>query len=214
MQLTTILRLASGLAAAALTQATPLTPRLSLLPTAEITFHGAADAQYTLTVPLTGSPIYTYNPLSISSISSPSINIATNCVLSTPDYPPALVAGAPGTWILGPPQTVISLSCSISGGNSRRYLPPPPQPTARILIEFQGADPDQGAFYSVVVPLDGTVVPTNNVLSVSTLVAGFDALATNCVFGYADGEAALARVAVDRWAVGPPQGIVEVSCRA
>lgn len=203
MQLSNILSVASGLA---LTHAAPLTGRTSIAG-AEIVFHGAADAQYSLTVPLDGTLTYTNNALSISSVSSSSINIASECVLNTVDYPPALVSGPPGTWTVGPPQTVTSISCT-SG-----YTPPTPPPSS-IVIEFQGADPVNGAFYDITIPLDGSVVKTNNVLSISTLVSSFDALASNCVFKFVDGSATLARLAADKWAVGPPQTITEVYCHA
>ncbi|KAH7314303.1 hypothetical protein BKA65DRAFT_411514 [Rhexocercosporidium sp. MPI-PUGE-AT-0058] len=201
MQLSTILSLAAG---AALTQAAPLQSRTSY---ADIIFHGAADAAYSLSVPLDGSLTYTYNALSISSVSSTGVNVATQCTLHTVDYPPALVEGPANTWVVGPPQTVISISCSAGS-------PPPPPPPASIVIEFDGADPDKGAFYKLNVPLDGSVVPTNNVLSISTLVSDFGALATNCKFVYVDGSAALARLSATKWAVGPPQTIISVACHA
>ncbi|KAH9210064.1 hypothetical protein DL95DRAFT_343651 [Leptodontidium sp. 2 PMI_412] len=201
MQLSAVLSLAAG---AALTQAAPLQSRTSY---ADIVFHGAADAAYSLSVPLDGSLTYTYNALSISSVSSTGVNVATQCTLHTVDYPPALVEGPANTWVVGPPQTVISISCTAGS-------PPPSPPPASIVIEFDGADPDKGAFYKLNVPLDGSVVPTNNVLSISTLVSDFDALATNCNFVYIDGSAALARLSADRWAVGPPQTIISVACNA
>ncbi|KAH7391605.1 hypothetical protein BKA64DRAFT_725169 [Cadophora sp. MPI-SDFR-AT-0126] len=201
MQLSTILSLAAG---AALTQAAPLQSRTNY---ADVVFHGAADASYTVSVPLDGSLTYTGNVLSISSVSSYGVNVATECNLHTVDYPPALVEGPANTWVVGPPQTVISISCT-------KGTTPPPPPPSSIVIEFDGADPDKGAFYKVTVPLDGSVIPTNNVLSISTLVSDFDALATNCDFVYIDGSAALARLSADRWAVGPPQTIISVSCHA
>ncbi|KAG4432957.1 hypothetical protein IFR05_011552 [Cadophora sp. M221] len=201
MQLSTVLSLAAG---AALTQAAPLQSRTSY---ADIVFHGAADAAYSLSVPLDGSLTYTYNALSISSVSSTGVNVATQCTLHTVDYPPALVEGPANTWVVGPPQTVTSISCSAGS-------PQPPSPPTSIVIEFDGADPDKGAFYKLNVPLDGSVVPTNNVLSISTLVSDFGSLATNCNFVYIDGSAALARLSADRWAVGPPQTIISVACHA
>ncbi|KAL2061551.1 hypothetical protein VTL71DRAFT_6928 [Oculimacula yallundae] len=207
MQLSTLLSLA---ASAALTQAAPLQERTGTYypPSANIVFHGAADAAYSVNVPLDGSLTYTYNALSISSVSSDTINIGSQCTLHTVDYPPALVQGPPNTWVVGPPQTVTSISC-VSGSTP----PLPPAPTT-ILIEFDGADPDKGAFYKLSVPLDGSVVKTNNVLGISTLVSGFADLASKCKFVYVDGSAALSKIATDKWAVGPPQTIISVSCTA
>jgi hypothetical protein len=153
--------------------------------------------------------------LSISSITS-SIDIATQCTLSTVDYPPALVEGPPGTWVVGPPQTVNSISC-VEGST------PPP---GSITIEFDGA---ADASYTLTVPLDGTFTPTSkflpikldkegelmteidNVLSISTLVSTYANL-PSCTFQYIDGSAALVNIAPNTWAVGPPQTITGVSC--
>ncbi|KAH8821347.1 hypothetical protein F5884DRAFT_827604 [Xylogone sp. PMI_703] len=164
---------------------------------ASVTFNGAAGAGYTIDVPLDGTPTATNNGLSISSITS-SIDIATQCTLSTVDYPPELVEGPPGTWVVGPPQTVNSISCT--GGSA--------PPAGSITIEFDGA---ADAKYTLTVPLDGTFTPTNNVLSISTLVSTYANL-PSCTFQYVDGSATLVNIAPDTWAVGPPQTITGVSC--
>jgi hypothetical protein len=91
------------------------------------------------------------NALSISMISSDVVDVKAQCSLHTVDYTPALVEGPSHTWAVGPPQTVISITCT--GGI-------PPNPPKTIVIEFDGADPSQGAKYSLTVPLDGSVVPT------------------------------------------------------
>lgn len=197
---TNILSLASCLA---LINAAPLSTRTT---SGTIVFHGAAGAQYSLTVPLDGSSQATNNRLSISSVSSDTINVGNQCTLKTVDYPPALVEGPTNTWVVGPPQTVISVSCT-SGS-------PPPPPPQSISIEFDGADPSLGAKYTLNVPLDGSVVPTNNALSISTLVSTFTALPTNCNFVYVDYPAALVLIKANTWAVGPPQTIESVSCHA
>lgn len=193
-----------GLAAIlSLAQAAPLAARASGL----IIFKGAAGAQYSLTVPLDGTVTYTYNALSISSISSDDVDVKAQCSLKTVDYTPALVEGPPHTWVAGPPQTVISIACTARSN--------PPNPPSSIVIEFDGADPDKGAKYSLAVPLDGSVVPTNNVLSISTLVSSYAQLPSKCKFDYVDHFAALALIkdgGVKTWAVGPPQAIKSVSC--
>lgn len=133
-----------------LIQAAPLNTREG---SGIVVFNGAAGASYTLTVPLDGSTQYTNNALSISSISSDTINIASQCTLKTVDFPPALVEGPTNTWVVGPPQTVISIACTGS-------TPPPPPPNS-ITIEFDGANPSQGAKYTLTVPLDGSVQATS-----------------------------------------------------
>ncbi|PBP17496.1 GAS2 domain-containing protein [Diplocarpon rosae] len=78
----------------------------------EVTFHGAADAQYSVSVPLDGRLTRTNNPLSVSYVSSSAINIKCQCLLRTVDDPPILVEGVPGTWMVVPPQSIISISCT------------------------------------------------------------------------------------------------------
>lgn len=145
MMFSSVISLATCLA---LIQAAPLTTRID---SGVIVFHGAAGAQYTLTVPLDSSETLTKNVLSISSVSSDTINVKNQCTLNTVDYPPALVEGPKNTWVVGPPQTVTSISCTGT---------PPPPPNS-ITIEFDGADPSLGAKYTLTVPLDGSVVATS-----------------------------------------------------
>jgi hypothetical protein len=121
----------------------------------DVTFNGAADASYTISVPLDGAPHLTNNVLSISSISS-SYDIGQFCTIDHVDnVPTALVEGPPGTWVVGPPQTIISITCT-SGST-----PPPP---ATVEIEFDGA---ADAKYTLTVPLDGSVTPTSMFLQQS-----------------------------------------------
>ncbi|KAH8687251.1 hypothetical protein BGZ60DRAFT_363553 [Tricladium varicosporioides] len=202
MQFTNILSLASLLA---LTSAAPTACGTNGCAGGVIVFHGAAGAQYTLTVPLDGQEHATNNVLSISSVSSDTIDVAKQCTLKTVDYTPALVEGPAHTWAVGPPQQVLSIKCGAGQ---------PVDPTTYIDIEFQGADPDKGAKYSVHVPLTGATIPTNNALSISTVVSTFAALPTNCHFDYVDYQAALVLIAPNKWAVGPPQQIRSVSCHA
>ncbi|OWO99533.1 hypothetical protein B2J93_3980 [Marssonina coronariae] len=79
---------------------------------AEVTFHGATDAQYSVSMPLDGSLTRTNNPLSVSSVSSSTINVKHQCLLRTVDDPPTLVEGVPGTWMVVPPQSIISICCT------------------------------------------------------------------------------------------------------
>jgi len=174
-----------------------------------ITFNGAAGANYKANVPLDGSVYTTNNALSISTIDA-SINVPAQCTLHTVDYTPALVLTSPGHWNVGPPQTVISISCHSSGS------PPPPPPPASITIEFDGANPDVDphAKYTLTVPLDGSVVYTNNALSITALVSSYGALATKCLFHAVDFTPALVATSSTRWQVGPPQTIISVACKA
>ncbi|CAG8982568.1 hypothetical protein HYALB_00007284 [Hymenoscyphus albidus] len=175
---------------------------------ATVIFHGAAGAQYSVVVPLDGAETPTNNVLSISSVSSDIVNVKEQCVLKTVDQPPVLVAQGAGTWTVGPPQTVKTISCKGKDVNPPIIIP------SSISIEFDGADPTLGAKYTVNVPLNGVQVPTNNALSISTLVSTFDALPSKCTFDYVDRPAALVLIAPGKWSVGPPQTIKAVSCVA
>jgi hypothetical protein len=70
------------------------------------------NAKYILTVPLNGTPVFTNNPLSITALVSNYAALATNCVFDAVDYPPALVATSATRWQVGPPQTIISVTCT------------------------------------------------------------------------------------------------------
>ena len=94
-------------ALSALASAAPLVARTDY---AWITFNGAAGANYKANVPLDGSVYTTGNALSISTIDAP-IDVPALCKLHTVDYTPALVQTSPGHWNVGPPQTVISITC-------------------------------------------------------------------------------------------------------
>jgi len=164
-----------------------------------VVFNGAAGAFYSLNVPLDGSVTPTNNVLSISTITS-TYDIADLCTLVTVDYPPALVEGPAGTWAVGPPQTVKSISC-VKGGN--------PAPTY-ITIEFDGA---ADASYSLSVPLNGAYTPTNNVLSISAVKSTY-ANIPSCTFDTVDYPPALVEGPTGTWVVGPPQTVKGVSCPA
>jgi hypothetical protein len=95
------------------------------------------------------------NALSISTVTS-TFDVGDLCTLNTIDYPPALVEGPPGTWAVGPPQEVLSIKCS-------NGVTPP---SNTITVQFNGANPQDGVFYTVTVPLDGTVVTTSELFEV------------------------------------------------
>jgi len=90
---------------ATLTQAAPVVDRSSF--EAQITFIGAAGAQFSLSVPTDSSIFYIYNPLSISHISSEG---GATCSFEGIDGSHTIVVGAE-TVDVGPPQTQVSGSC-------------------------------------------------------------------------------------------------------
>ncbi|KAF7950013.1 hypothetical protein EAE96_007317 [Botrytis aclada] len=193
MYFTTIATLLTSLA---LTSALPLSPPLN---TASLTFHGAAGAQYTLSVPLDGSTTSTNNVLSISSISSDGFDVQKNCKIHAVDYTPALVQGPPNTWQVGPPQTIIDVSCTSGGSPSGQV----------ISIELDGA---ADAKYFISVPLGGGPVYTNNALSISQVRSTYNI--PNCKFDTVDYAPAFVQIASGVWNMGPPQTVRSVSCPA
>jgi hypothetical protein len=213
MYFSTICGVAASLA---LVSATPIAKRYDSY---NIHFNGAAGAAYTVSVPFDGQSHPTGNALSISSVSvdaGSDVDIEAQCTLTTVDFPPALVAQGNGVWTVGPPQTVISISCS------ETISTPPPPPPSYVTIEFDGADPTNGAKYSLNVPLDSAQHNTNNGLSISAVVETYGSidLKANCVFIGTDSNTApaaapvLAPAGADRWQVGPPQTIISVACHS
>ncbi|KAM3070149.1 hypothetical protein ACMFMG_003816 [Clarireedia jacksonii] len=184
----------------ALTQAAPLTERTNSI---TLAFNGAADASYTLNIPLDGSKVTTNNALSISTLtltSPASFDVAAYCSFHTVDFPPALVEGPTNTWAVGPPQTIIDVSCRDSA------TPPPP---SSITIELDGA---ADAKYFLTVPLGGGAVATNNVLSISQVRTSDSYDLTRCTFSTVDFPPALVLIAPGVWNVGPPQTVNTVAC--
>ncbi|TVY51650.1 hypothetical protein LSUE1_G010163, partial [Lachnellula suecica] len=147
--------------------------------------------------PLDNTETFPSNPLSISQISSSSIDIPSQCTIHAVDYTPALVLISPGLWNVGPPQTIVSIKCTGA-----------PSPPGTIEVEFDGA---ADAKYSLTVPLDGTTVYTNNVLSISNIITDYPNIAA-CDIKYVDFPAALVNTAPNTWAVGPPQTVESISC--
>ncbi|KAG4027213.1 hypothetical protein MFRU_032g00790 [Monilinia fructicola] len=195
MQFTTLISLFTSLT---LINSLPLSPPLN---TASLTFHGAAGAQYTLNVPLDGTTTPTNNVLSISSISTSGYDVQQNCKIHAVDYTPALVEGPENTWAVGPPQTILDISCT-SGST-------PPGPTY-ISIELDGA---ADAKYFVSVPLGGGPVNTNNVLSISQVRSTYPNI-PSCTFDTVDVPPAFVQIAAGVWNLGPPQTVRSISCPA
>jgi len=194
MQFSNIITLAAGLAV------TYALPTLKRDQSVSVTFNGAAGASYSVIVLLDGFPVPTNNDLSISTITS-SFDVGDYCTLVTVDSPPpVLVEGPTGTWAVGPPQTVESISCT------QGYAPPP----TYITIEFDGA---AGAGYSLSVPLNGAYTPTYNALSISSVVSTYPNI-PSCTFYTVDYPPALVEGPTGTWVVGPPQTVNGVSCPA
>ncbi|PMD47196.1 hypothetical protein L207DRAFT_627891 [Hyaloscypha variabilis F] len=183
--------------------------------TVDFTFNGAGDAAYTISVPFDGQSHDTDNIISISSVSVPSdcaIDISAQCTLTTVDVDATLVAQGPGVWTIGPPSIVISsILCT------ETISTPPP---SYVTIEFDGANPSEGASFSLNIPLDGAAHNVNNALSISAVVETYGSidLSTNCEFVGVNSNTAPAAAPVlsaagsGRWQVGPPQTILSVAC--
>jgi hypothetical protein len=153
MHISTILTFTTSLA---LTTSAFPTFKRQTPPTYILTLKGAdTEAFYTLAVPADNTFHPTNNALSISSVSSSNVNVATDCTLQTVDYPPALVQISGSEWNVGPPQTVTAVKCWVDGGNGGG------EEDESVHVEFQGADPSEGAKYGVDVVTDGRVVPTS-----------------------------------------------------
>ena len=182
--------------------------------TVDFTFNGAGDAAYTISIPFDGQSHDTDNILSISSVSVPSdcaIDISAQCTLTTVDVDATLVAQGPGVWTIGPPSIVISsILCTETISTPPSY----------VTIEFDGADPSEGASFSLNIPLDGAAHNVNNALSISAVVETYGSidLSTNCEFVGVNSNTAPAAAPVlsaagsGRWQVGPPQTILSVAC--
>jgi hypothetical protein len=89
-----------------------------------------------------------------------------------------------------------------------RAAPTPQAPSTLISVTFNGA---AGAAYTISVPLDGSIVDTNNVLSISTITSSYD-IADFCTLSTVDYPPALVEGPSETWAVGPPQTVNSISC--
>ncbi|KAJ5928451.1 hypothetical protein N7466_007407 [Penicillium verhagenii] len=182
----------------------------------EITFIGAANAQFTENFPIDGSTVSISNVLSISHISSPDANV--QCTFNGIDHSVTNVDGAELVDV-GPPQTQISGSCSATGSGSST---PPPSGGNQggnggngghghdhsVEVVFIGA---ANAEFTQSFPVNGQWTQITNVLSISHIQldnAGF-----TCTFDGIDHSVTTVTGAelVD---VGPPQTQVSGSCRA
>ncbi|KAJ6002501.1 hypothetical protein N7451_005048 [Penicillium sp. IBT 35674x] len=121
--------------------------------TVEITFHGAAGAQFTQSFPTDDTATSISNPLSISKISS-NTNLV-ECSFTGVDGSFTTVDGAVSSDV-GPPQTQVSGTCVKLPSRRRR--------THDVVITFIGAADAQ---FTQSFPIDDTVQRINNPLSIS-----------------------------------------------
>ncbi|KAJ5343946.1 hypothetical protein MYU51_002105 [Penicillium brevicompactum] len=159
----------------------------------EITFIGAADAQFTQSFPSDGSAVSITNPLSISKISS-GVN-GFQCTFDGIDHSVTTVSGAE-TVDVGPPQTQLTGSCTPVNDHPARGL---------AWVTFIGAADAQ---FSQGFPTDGEWVQITNPLSISHIQS--DAAGVTCVFNGIDKS--VTTVSGGLVDVGPPQTQISGSC--
>ncbi|KAJ5738907.1 hypothetical protein N7493_002062 [Penicillium malachiteum] len=160
-----------------------------------ITFIGAADAEFSQSFPLDGTPTAISNVLSISHISS-SAN-GYECTFTGIDGSSTTVAGAEEVDV-GPPQTQVSGTCYKVYAKTRR--------SADAWITFIGA---ADAEFSQSFPTDGTPTSISNVLSISHISSSSSGV--ECTFTGVDGSSTTVD-GVEEVDVGPPQTQVSGTC--
>ncbi|KAJ5540943.1 hypothetical protein N7494_006019 [Penicillium frequentans] len=179
----------------------------------EITFIGAANAQFTQNFPVDGSTVSVSDVLSISHISSS--DAAVQCTFHGIDNSVTTVSGAELVDV-GPPQTQISGSCSATGSSGSTTPSNPPsgnnggqgENSGNIEVVFIGA---ANAEFTQSFPVNGQATQISNVLSIShiELTTG----GVMCTFHGIDNSVTTVSGAelVD---VGPPQTQVSGSCQS
>ncbi|KAJ5698532.1 hypothetical protein N7462_000537 [Penicillium macrosclerotiorum] len=183
---------------AALVSAASASP-LKRTGTVDITFIGAADAQFTQAFPTDGSVVAISNVLSISHISSATDGVG--CTFNGVDHSVTTVNGAT-TVDVGPPQTQISGTCHpLSGQNT-----PPQHGGNEVEVIFIGA---ADAKFSQWFPTDGSTWTIDNALSISHIEV--DASGVSCTFGGID-NSVTSITGPNTVDVGPPQTQIQGSC--
>ncbi|KAJ6051753.1 uncharacterized protein N7446_006388 [Penicillium canescens] len=188
------------LAAITTTSGSPLKTRNDQV---EITFIGAADAQFTQSFPSDGTVVSIGDPLSISHISSNTAGI--QCTFNGVDHSVTTVNGAELVDV-GPPQTQVSASCHAIGS------PPTPNSPVEhqnndVQVTFIGA---ANALFTQVFPINGGSVQITNPLSISHIVSDRDGV--TCVFNGID-HSVTTITGTQLVDVGPPQTQISGSCR-
>ncbi|CAI7668736.1 unnamed protein product [Penicillium viridicatum] len=174
----------------------------------EITFVGAADAQFTQSIPTDGSVVSIENPLSISHISSNTAGV--QCTFNGIDHSVTVVNGV--QWVdVGPPQTQVTGSCQVQGSDSSPETPTPrdtnPAPTGdQVHVTFIGAADAQ---FTQSFPSSGEWVQITNPLSISHIQTSTEGV--TCVFNGVD-HSVTTVIGTQLVDVGPPQTQISGSC--
>ncbi|RAK95958.1 uncharacterized protein BO80DRAFT_367574 [Aspergillus ibericus CBS 121593] len=165
---------------------------------AQITFIGAAGAQFTQDFPIDGSTVKITNPLSISQIYDGTKG--TVCTFNGIDHSVTTVTGV-GQVDVGPPQTQVQGSCHW-GSTARGY----PDHPGQVVITFEGA---ANAQFQQTFPTNGASTSITNPLSISHIISGTNGV--HCTFNGIDHSVTTVSGAqtVD---VGPPQTQVSGAC--
>ncbi|KAJ5725628.1 uncharacterized protein N7483_006985 [Penicillium malachiteum] len=162
-----------------------------------ITFIGAADAEFSQSFPLDGTPTSISNVLSISHISSSSSDV--ECTFTGVDGSSTTVDGVKQVDV-GPPQTQVSGTCHKLPAQRRR--------SSDVKVTFIGAADAEFVQYF---PTDSRPISISNVLSISHIEV--DASGVTCTFDGIDNSVTTVTgpSTVD---IGPPQTQVSGSCWA
>ncbi|KAJ5788749.1 hypothetical protein N7457_003739 [Penicillium paradoxum] len=188
---------------AATASAVPLKPRNDQV---EITFIGAADAQFTQSFPTDGSAVSIDNLLSISHISSNTAEV--QCTFNGIDHSVTVINGA--EWVdVGPPQTQVTGSCQAQASDSSpppSTTPPPTGDQDHVQVTFLGAADAQ---FTQGFPATGEWIEITNPLSISHIETNTDGI--NCVFNGIDNSVTTV-TGTQQVDVGPPQTQVSGSC--
>ncbi|KAJ5770449.1 uncharacterized protein N7511_002500 [Penicillium nucicola] len=181
----------SLLATVATTSAGPLRARNDQV---DITFIGAADAQFTQSFPSDGTVISIGNPLSISHISSNTAGI--QCTFNGIDKSVTTVTGHELVDV-GPPQTQLSGSCQATGVKLRSDI---------VHVSFIGAADAQ---FTQDFPVNGGWIQITDPLSISHIVSDRDGV--TCTFNGID-HSVTTTSGTQLVDVGPPQTQLSGSC--
>ncbi|KAJ5503686.1 hypothetical protein N7463_006560 [Penicillium fimorum] len=176
----------------------------------DITFIGAADAQFTQSIPSDGSVVSIENPLSISHISSNTAGV--QCTFNGIDHSVTIVNGVQLVDV-GPPQTQVTASCQAQGSDSSS-TPPSTNPAPvgdhprgnEVHVTFIGAADGQ---FTQSFPSNGEWVQIMNPLSISHIQTSTDGV--TCVFNGID-HSVTTVVGTQLVDVGPPQTQISGSC--
>ncbi|KAJ5497692.1 hypothetical protein N7453_006743 [Penicillium expansum] len=167
----------------------------------EITFVGAADAQFTQSIPTDGSIV------SIASRISSSNTAGVQCTFDGIDHSVTIVNGAQLVDV-GPPQTQVTGSCQVQGSDSSPAPPATnPDPTGdQVHVTFIGAADAQ---FTQSFPSNGEWVQIVNPLSISHIQTSTEGI--TCIFNGID-HSVTTVTGTQLVDVGPPQTQVSGSC--